>query len=150
MIVIKRSKAFSPGMKVDEDTLIADTISHQSDVREAILFVGEKLNERGAFHDMDKLENMKQFHADYCNDFKDSKWWKGHRNTQRHHFKDADKRFEDLDLIDVIETICDCVVAGKARSGTVYPIVFKAEDLMLAVENTVKMLERNIEVGNEE
>ena len=46
---------------------------------------------------------------------------------------------EDVNLIDVIEMICDCVCAGMARSGKFREFKLSDEILQKAVSNTVKM-----------
>jgi hypothetical protein len=42
--------------------------------------------------------------------------------------------------------ICDCVMAGMARSGSVYPLKISAEVLRRAFENTVDLLKANVKV----
>ena len=42
--------------------------------------------------------------------------------------------------------IADCVMAGMARSGSVYPLNIKPEVLQTAFENTVKLLKENVTV----
>lgn len=53
---------------------------------------------------------------------------------------------EDVNLIDVLEMIVDCVMAGMARTGNVYPLDIKNEVLRKAFDNTVELLKRNVEV----
>jgi hypothetical protein len=52
----------------------------------------------------------------------------------------------DVNLIDVLDMICDCVMAGMARSGSVYPLNIKPEVLMTAFQNTVELLKANVTV----
>lgn len=54
---------------------------------------------------------------------------------------------EDVNLIDVIDMVCDCVMAGMARSGSVYPLDIKDEVLRRAFNNTVTMLTSNVQVA---
>jgi hypothetical protein len=51
-----------------------------------------------------------------------------------------------VNLIDVIEYISDCVMAGMARSGSVFPLVASDELLRRAFENTVALLSSQITV----
>ena len=48
---------------------------------------------------------------------------------------------DDVDLIEVIEMIADCVCAGRARNkdGTIYPITISENVLMQAFTNTVTL-----------
>lgn len=78
-------------------------------------------------------------------DFFDGEWSRLHYiELERHHLD----RFcpEDVNLIDVIEMICDCVVAGKARSGDVYDINISDTILQKAVKNTVETLKLHVVV----
>jgi hypothetical protein len=42
--------------------------------------------------------------------------------------------------------IADCVMAGMARSGSVYPLNINPEVLMQAFQNTITLLQNNVEV----
>ena len=55
-----------------------------------------------------------------------------------------EKVTEDINLIDVIEMIVDCVMAGLARSGEVYPLDINPDVLLKAFQNTVEMLKENV------
>ena len=50
-----------------------------------------------------------------------------------------------MDLLDVLEMIADCVVAGMARNGTVYPVKIPIDVLARAFDNTVKLLTSQVE-----
>lgn len=67
------------------------------------------------------------------------KWYQEHVKQERHHLNDRCPA--DVNLIDVIEMICDCVTAGLARSGSVRDILIPDDILTKAVRNTQKMLE---------
>jgi hypothetical protein len=53
---------------------------------------------------------------------------------------------EDVNLIDVLDMITDCVMAGMGRTGTVYPLNIPPEVLMKAFQNTVELLKSQIVV----
>ena len=53
---------------------------------------------------------------------------------------------DDVNLIDVLDWIADCVMAGMARSGNVYPLAVPPEVLARAVANTVEMLKAEVVV----
>jgi len=50
----------------------------------------------------------------------------------------------DVNLIDVLDMIADCVMAGMARTGNVYPLDIKPDILMIAFNNTVELLKNKI------
>lgn len=50
--------------------------------------------------------------------------------------------------MDVLEHIVDCVMAGLARSGSVYELHLDDEVLQKAFQNTVELLKRDIEIEN--
>jgi hypothetical protein len=52
----------------------------------------------------------------------------------------------DVNLIDVLDMIADCVMAGMARSGSVYPLKINPEVLARAFENTVELLKSEISI----
>jgi hypothetical protein len=51
---------------------------------------------------------------------------------------------KDINLVDVIEMVVDCVMAGMARSGEVYDIKVKNDVLQTALKNTVDELKKKI------
>ena len=77
-------------------------------------------------------------------EFYELEWWKQHKELERHHLNANCP--EDVNLIDVIEMLADCVSAGLARTGNVYDVNISNEILQKAVKNTVEMLKDNIEV----
>lgn len=98
------------------------------------------------FHDHDKLSNIDQFHEDFLTGFRQTTWWDNHRKVNRHHLTTHDGVPEDVNLIDVLEMITDCVMAGKARSGKVYSVDIPPAVLQKAFDNTVQLLIDNVEV----
>jgi adenosylmethionine-8-amino-7-oxononanoate aminotransferase len=53
---------------------------------------------------------------------------------------------EDVNLIDVLDFIADCVMAGMGRTGSVYPLNLSPELLEKAFQNTVALLKAQVEV----
>lgn len=98
----------------------------------------------GERHDYTKKTYEELFYDDfkktlYANeDFTESEWYKLHINKERHHLNNRVP--EDVDLVDVMEMISDCVSAGLARSGEVRAVQIPDEVLQTAVSNTVKKL----------
>ena len=79
--------------------------------------------------------------------FEDGEWYKLHCDNERHHLLKHCP--DDVNLIDVLEMICDCVCAGMARSGCVRDLEIDAEILDRAVRNTVTLLENAVELEEE-
>ena len=76
--------------------------------------------------------------------FKDSDWYKYHTTEERHHLNTRVP--EDVNLIDIIEYLCDCICAGYARSGSVYHIDITNDTLRKAYENTQNMIEKAVKL----
>ncbi len=76
--------------------------------------------------------------------FEDGEWAHLHYDElERHHLKRHVP--EDVDFVDVLEMIFDCVCAGKARSGEVYPFELHDDVLQKAFQNTVELVKNMIE-----
>lgn len=134
---------------VSKEILLGSSVQHIGDVQAAMGFFGIALCEQAARHDFDKLSDIDGFHHDFLTGFKETKWWDEHRKINRHHLLQADGVPADVNLVDVLEMISDCVMAGMARTGSVYPLNISPEVLMKAFENTVEMLKANVVVVGE-
>ena len=132
--------------KVSKDTLYESSLQHIGDVRAGLAFFASRLAAAGAVHDYDKLAAIDHFHADFRTGFKETGWWDNHRQVNRHHLTEADGVPADVNLIDVLDFITDCVMAGMARSGSVRPLTISHEVLQRAFENTATLLAANVEV----
>lgn len=131
---------------VSKETLLASSVQHIGDVNIALAFFIGKLMEAGNRHDTDKLTDIDGFHADFLTGFKETGWWDRHRKLNRHHLTMEDGIPADVNLIDVLDFVADCVMAGMARSGSVYPLKLSSELLERAFQNTVEMLKREVVV----
>jgi len=131
---------------VSKETLLASSRQHIGDVREAIGFFIDKLVDASMNHDTDKITDIDGFHADFVTGFKQTGWWDRHRTLNRHHLTQDDGIPEDVNLIDVLDFISDCVMAGMARSGGVYPLQLPPELLARAFQNTVDLLKEQVVV----
>lgn len=134
--------------KVTKDVLLASSLQHIGDIAKALAFFSGKIVEAAGRHDYDKLTEIDRFHADFVTGFNETGWWDNHRRIHRHHIDKPDGVPEDVNLIDVLEYISDCVMAGMARSGSVYELKLSDELLQRAFANTVKMLKREIVVSD--
>lgn len=133
--------------KVTKQTLIDSSIQHIEDIRAGLDFFKAKLTAAGALHDHDKISGIDHFHADFSTGFKETGWWDNHRKVNRHHLTEADGIPADVNLIDVLDFITDCTMAGMARSGSVRPPTLPPDLLERAFLNTAALLLANVEVA---
>jgi hypothetical protein len=131
---------------VSKETLEASSIQHIDDVDEGLRFFRGMMIEAAARHDHDKLSAIDHFHSDFVTGFEKTEWWDNHRKVNRHHLQQADGVPADVNLIDVLDMIVDCVMAGMARSGNVYAVKIDSAVLQKAFDNTVELLKKNVEI----
>jgi hypothetical protein len=133
---------------ITKDTLLESSRQHISDVRRALDFFMARVCEAGQVHDRDKVTDIDGFHRDFVTGFDAGyqDWWHAHKKLNRHHLNQADGIPADVNLIDVLDFIADCVMAGMARSGSVYPLQLPPALLERAFQNTVEMLKREVVV----
>lgn len=126
---------------------------HREDVSHLMKAIASEIKDRGTIHDYTKTSEPDKslFYRELCstiegkmNDFTEGEWYPAHCATERHHLNVFCP--DDVNLIDVIEMLCDCVCAGMARSGEVRPVEINADILEKAVQNTVTMLADAIEI----
>lgn len=120
---------------------------HIDDVRRLTESFCDEMITRISHHDWTKTsepcatmfyDDMKANIEDGKEPFIDMEWYKLHINTERHHLNDRVP--EDVDLIDVVEMLVDCVSAGMARRRSVYDVTVSDDILQKAVANTVKKM----------
>ena len=134
---------------VTKETLLKESKLHIEAVSKVMAFMAQVIKARGEKHDHTKIEYIDEFYDNFIAtrnggvEFKELGWWKKHLE-ERHHLED--KAPEDVNLIDVLEMVCDSVCAGLARSGEVREVKIHGFTLDQAVTNTVKLLESIIEV----
>lgn len=134
---------------VSKATLLASSAQHIGDVGQALAYFGQQITAAAVRHDTDKLTDIDGFHADFVTGFAATGWWDRHRALNRHHLMQADGVREDVDLIDVLDFIADCVMAGMARSGSVYELKLSPELLERAFQNTVAKLKAQVVIESE-
>lgn len=153
IIIRKSNNADSRTADVDvtKDELMRDTLSHIVDVRNVGYWISEKLQDQLTEHDYTKIDYIDEFYHDFIEQlnnkeahFKEMPWFKNRHMTERHHLNDSVP--EDVNLIDVLEMVIDCTVAGLARSGNVYPITISPEILQKAIENTSNLIINNTKI----
>lgn len=131
---------------VSKETLLDSSIQHTRDVHAGLAFFAGELLKAAGRHDYDKLSDIDSFHRDFVTGFKQTEWWDRHRKLNRHHLLQDDGVRDDVNLIDVLDFIVDCVMAGMARSGSVYALEIKPEVLMKAFQNTVELMKSQVTV----
>jgi hypothetical protein len=145
--ILKTPNADTRSMKVLDKKLVElDTRRHINAVKIVNSALVQMMNEQFNNHDYTKTKHFDLFFADLSTkktgkEFKELEWWKKHLQ-ERHHLNDHCP--DDVNLIDVLEMAVDCVCAGKARTGNVFPIELSNEILQKALANTVEMLKLNI------
>ena len=150
MITIKKSATADTRTcdwsKVTKNQLKESSLQHIEDVTKGIDFFKRMLDISAIRHDEDKLTDLDGFHRDFQTGFKQTEWWDKHRKINRHHLLQEDGVPVDVNLIDVLDMITDCVMAGMGRAGSVYPLEITPELLKRAFDNTVERLKVEIVV----
>eukprot|EP00918_Siedleckia_nematoides_P028969 GHVU01062248.1.p2 GENE.GHVU01062248.1~~GHVU01062248.1.p2 ORF type:complete len:160 (-),score=23.77 GHVU01062248.1:1746-2225(-) len=131
---------------VTKETLLESSRQHIRDVQEAHQFFSRKIAEALLAHDTDKITDIDGFHRDFLTGFTVTEWWDRHRKLNRHHLQQPDGCPVDVNLIDVLDFIADCVMAGMGRSGSVYALKLGPEILERAFQNTVTLLKSQVVV----
>lgn len=131
-----------------KETLLKSSYQHIDDVQRGLQFFIDYLDNASERHDFDKIEDIDFFHEDFVTGFAQTGWWDNHRRINRHHLAQEDGVPKDVNLLDVLEYIADCVMAGMARSGSVYDLTMTPELLERAFKNTVDLLKSQVEVSD--
>lgn len=132
---------------VSKEVLLSNSHLHRSHVRRAMAALSAELIERAERHDYTKISAIDDFHENFTQaiakeiEFKDHRWWKLHL-AEKHHIND--RMHDDADLLDLLEMIVDCVCAGKARTGDVFPIKIESDVLQKLLSNTFDLLSRSV------
>lgn len=158
MIEIKETKhcdsrALNPGEKLTEEAVKHDTELHIEAVEKCGNFLCDRIKEQFKEHDHTKLGKYLPAFTEALSsgfkgkEFKEQDWWEIHLK-ERHHLND--KVPDDVNLIDVLEMICDCISAGMARSGEVYDLKLPEEVLQKAFKNTADLLKKEIKVEKDD
>lgn len=123
---------------------------HRNDVKACMKFFAYNAHKAGRDHDHTKVSGEAEMYDEFVramngeHDFATGPWRTMHLETERHHL--FSRVPEDVNLIDVLEMIADCVCAGISRgNGEVRRIELDPEVLQRAVDNTVEMLKKEID-----
>ena len=122
---------------------------HRQDVKNVMNHLALQLMKQGDIHDFTKKSHEKLFYDNFLStinnntDFVNDEWYQLHIKEERHHL--SSYLHQDINLLDVIEMIVDCVCAGKSRSGEIRPLEIDQEILTKALNNTVKLIDNMTE-----
>ena len=125
--------------------------THIRDVNAVMFELSKMIDDAGDRHDCTKKTQERMFYRDFKEtldngtDFTKSEWYQLHVTAERHHLLSHCP--DDVNLIDVLEMITDCVCAGLARSGEVRDLEINADILNKAVKNTCELIKSMVEVG---
>lgn len=137
--------------KVTLEQLQDSTKQHMNDVLKGMVFFSKLITKSGMKHDLDKLSSIDEFHKSFqSNTLMNSEWLQNHYKNNRHHLVQEVGIPKDVNLVDVLEYISDCVMAGMARSGNVFDLNISPELLKKAFDNTVILLRSNVKVIDEQ
>lgn len=136
--------------KVSKEQLLESSRQHIHDVLQALGFFSKLLDNAAQNHDTDKITDINGFHEDFVTGFVQTAWWDRHQQLNRHHLTEPDGVRDDVNLIDVLDFIADCVMSGFARSGSVYDLRLSPELLEKAFQNTVTILKSQVVVEKTE
>ena len=121
---------------------------HIYDVSSVMYELSKMIDSAGEHHDCTKKSQERMFYRDFVNtqengdDFTKSEWYSLHTKAERHHLLSCCP--EDVNLIDVLEMIADCVCAGMARSGEIRDLEINSDILNRVVQNTANIIKQMI------
>lgn len=121
-------------------------LRHIANVKRGCNFIAHLLMKQSKAHDWDKVKTGSVKGENYEND---------HKSIHRHHLDTHAP--EDMNLVDVIEMICDGVDASRhhmpgvsdtERLEDIWSNYLSKVDFNRAVKNTVKLVQDNVENNN--
>lgn len=145
----KADTRFSVYSKTSKKELLENSKLHIEDLENTMKLLAYKIINQAKAHDRDKITRLDHFYECFKTGFSDDSWYENHKKASRHHLNDKNGVRDDVNLIDVLEMICDCITAGLARSGKVYEIEIDSKVLMKAFTNTCTLVINSVEVEDE-
>lgn len=157
MITIKKSPTADSRtcdkVTIKRQTLFDSSQQHINDVSRGLACFARYLENAALLHDWDKLADVNWFLRDFRGEMVDANgdpipggWLENHYKIHRHHLNHHTGVRVDVNLLDVLEYISDCVMAGMGRSGSVSELKMTPELLKLAFDNTVALLKNQVQV----
>lgn len=123
---------------------------HIEDVKAVMYELSRMVDSAGEHHDCTKKSQERMFYRNFVStmndgtDFVSDEWYRLHVVAERHHLLCYCP--EDVNLIDVLEMIADCVCAELSRSGEVRGLEINSEILNKAAKNTAELVKTMIVV----
>lgn len=157
MITVKKSPTADSRTcdktQVKRQQLFDSSKQHIDDVQAGLGYFGGYLAHAAYKHDWDKLTDINWFLKDFRGEMVDAAgdpieggWLENHYKIHRHHLNHPIGIPEDVNLLDVLEMVADCVMAGMGRSGSVRPVTLPGELLQKALTNTVDLLSAQVKL----
>jgi hypothetical protein len=121
---------------------------HIADVKAVMWELSKMVDRAGENHDCTKKSQERMFYNNFLStinngtDFVNGEWYQLHIRAERHHLLSHCP--DDVNLIDVLEMVADCVCAGMARSGEIRDLEIDADILNRAVNNTAELIKNMI------
>lgn len=121
---------------------------HRADVARVMDLLSNIMHNNGQQHDWTKIMREEEFYRDFKDtlengtDFVSGSWYQNHITEEAHH--PMSKCSPDINLLDIVETVVDCVCAGLARSGDAPSISIDPAILQLAINNTVNLITEHV------
>ena len=123
---------------------------HRKDICDVMSVLALNIKVKGSMHDYTKTLYDKLFYKNFLStinngtDFVKDEWYQLHIEKERHHL--LSRCPDDVNLLDVLEMVVDCVCAGMSRSGEVRPVEIDVEILNKALANTTTLIKNMIEL----
>lgn len=123
---------------------------HIDDVRAVMYELSKMVDQAGEHHDCTKKSQERMFYNSFLStinegtDFVNDQWYQLHIRAERHHL--LSNCPDDVNLIDVMEMIADCVCAGMSRSGEIRDLEIDGDILNKALQNTANLIKSMIVV----
>ena len=139
------------GIDFNEIDIIDATYAHKQNVLDIFRELFYKGEEQVQNHDYTKTKNIDEYtralKTSFANDVITGENWRDmHYKKERHHLNNHVP--DDVNLLDVMEMICDVVAAARARHGYVLePVTIPADVLQRAFKNTVNLVLDNTETA---
>lgn len=148
MIKIKKSPTNNnkDWSKTTEEELLLSSEMHISDISQGMKFFISLMENSAINHDKDKITDIKWYLHDFQTNFKENTWFQNHKRVNRHHLTDKSGIPEDVNVIDILDHIVDCVMACKARGGEFKDITLSNDVVQKAIQNTAELLLNNVQV----
>ncbi len=125
--------------KENREECLKDTRLHQKAVKQLMYVIADEIYVRAAYHDHTKLED-------------EDLTFEKHMRLERHHLNLPSGVHKDVNVIDLVEFICDCISAGAQRSYSLDFKYLKVDEALLQpiINNTAFELWRLVRIRDDE